>query len=75
MTTLTKRLSVLLVVSIVSAVASGDKFDDPYNYEYTYGDYDFNYDSVSGRDSLRVGNRLADPELFGAASDGERAEG
>ncbi|XP_063611567.1 uncharacterized protein LOC134785205 [Penaeus indicus] len=69
MTKLAKRLSVLFAVSIVSAVASGDKFDDPYNYEYSYGDYDFHYDSGVVKDTLQARNRVADQEFF-SASDG-----
>lgn len=70
----TERLTFLLVVSVVAAVAAGDSFDDPYNYEYSYGDYDFHYDSASGRDSLQARNRLADPGLFSAPNDGEQEE-
>lgn len=67
-----QRLKSVLCFSVLLTLASGAEFDDPYNYDYSYGDYSFVYDTdfagnlphraVAVPGLLQSDNRVADSD-------------
>ncbi|KAK7077802.1 hypothetical protein SK128_004825 [Halocaridina rubra] len=60
--------------SLLLTITSSAEFDDPYNYDYSYGDYSYVYDTdtagslphraVALPGMLQSENRVAEPELL-----------
>lgn len=67
-----QRLKSVFCFSVLLTLASGAEFDDPYNYDYSYGDYSFVYDTdfagnlphraVAVPGLLQSDNRVADSD-------------